>query len=596
MGFQHSTKWAAVMAAMLVCSASCSSTPPPCDDDVAGLDETPAMETIEAFEDASEWLMVESTVVAVGVDPDSWHILGDIVLPTADPGADPGTPGTLKGLQDDLEELFVDSFGFDPGDTDAWVAGGSMRGGTLVLFGDFDEPQGVEDFKIGDLEGFKIEIGTGQFDELDTMDWAYAVPIDEPRQGIVIAADTEELERLERARGTEEPGQNLAVGERSSTYEGLFADLDASTFSVASTLSDVTGFSPDDDQPPPPNAAAFGYSSQALRVVLTGDDERLDDIDERVDEKIDDFREHMEESYEGDEDDDFLDRYFSIYGYHVFESIAGQLEPEFDDDRMRFEVAIDDFRWGSGLMMASIVFGELWDSMTEFDDMAFDDPWAPTPDGRVEVESMTAAAAEYFRGDQLYCDDGDELCLHPWHDGGEPNTAVPDDERVFPGGPDVKLTTMDDIPIDGQRQDVDPQFVDEADIPDVDAGDILEALDFEYDYDGMDEFRITYETGPGVGTEATVKVTAEANFNRDVPGHHRIYQKLEVDADGRLIYHDPVLDEEADADRDAPRVDEEAWDDEFDEEDWQEEFGEETWEEQFEEKDWQEEFDPHLED
>ncbi len=145
------------------------------------------------------------------------------------------------------------------------------------------------------------------------------------------------------------------------------------------------------------------------------------------------------------------------------------------------------------------------------------------------VQLMSDGARTYFEGDQMW---SQADLMEPWHvadsevQGRQLGMPVFFDDKVFPGGPDITVVSSQEVPADGESVTAEPHI--EGDV-DFDAEDVLRTLNAVFP-DSM-FVRITYETGPGTGTDATATITAEANFNADTSEMHRVIKELSVDDD-----------------------------------------------------------------
>lgn len=371
---------------VVVGGLACSSSPEPEPDDPdpvveqpTGDNNEPAIEVREAFEDAAGWLPREATAVFTLTDPTD-HRLGRHMLPVAESSLDADRPGSAEALQADLEELFVDHLGFDLTRTDAAVAALQIGSATVVLLGDYDTPEGLPEIELEDRTAYRLDADEEQFDDIEGTHQLYLMPVDQPRPGLVVAMSVDQLERLAEARRADDGGHTLASGARAELFHELFEEAEGSWFAVVSALGDLDPFV-DNEETPMPRAALLNHGD-VTGLTLRGEDEELDEIQRDIDARIAEFRDRMEESYE-EREGDLLEEFSAVYGYHGFESIAGQLEPETGDGRLRYELETDEMRWGRLWLMSLFVIGGLWDATESFEDWTPPgDDWSP-PEARL---------------------------------------------------------------------------------------------------------------------------------------------------------------------------------------------------------------------
>lgn len=517
---------------------ACSSTPTPVDDQAQDHRDRPEQTVGEVFEAASAWLPAGSALAAGGVDPTSWYFDDQHLLPTADPGGEPGDPGTLEGLQRDLERLFRAHLGFDPGRTEAWFIGGGLDGGTAVLFGDFDEPEGFEEIEINDRKGYQLPLDTTNFDQGELFEWTYLLPIDEPRPGLVLAGSIEQLERLDaETNGDESQQSSLATGPYGDTYATLFEDVGHASWAVASPIGEIASIFGVHDSIP--HAAAFSFGD-VLRLTFIGDDADLSSLQLMVDHQIEEMRTKIEENYRR-QDPELVDEYTAVYGYHSFESIARQLDtPKVTDGRLHYEVAIRDFNWGVITMMGTSILVALWDGWSTVDEWLGPDTVWRTADPQDFVRERSWDAAHYFESPQRNCGQQPD-CLEPWHEtGAGPGAPIAGEDKVFPGGPNIAVTNFESFSGEPAQTVPQPQFIGDPDVT-FEAEDVLRM--FTIDGESSTDMRLIYETGPGTGTEATAKITVETVDSLEPWSDERtaVTQMLEVDSAGQVVFSDLIV-------------------------------------------------------
>ncbi len=153
------------------------------------------------------------------------------------------------------------------------------------------------------------------------------------------------------------------------------------------------------------------------------------------------------------------------------------------------------------------------------------------------VSTMALAARAYYELDQQFSsEDGRE----PWHmaETGHPTRRVgmpvAFSDKVFPGGPSIKVKTSPQIPEGGERISPQPVLVGDVDF---EAQDVFRKLNLSLDEPLY--FRYTFETGPATGDGATATIRAEANFDPTTSDHHTVIQRLEVTdwgVDAQTVY------------------------------------------------------------
>lgn len=319
----------------------------------------------EAFEDAAGWLPEQTTAVIVGADLEERRFGSAGMMPTVNPAAKPGEPGTLEGLQTDLERLFVDRIGFAPDRASAVVFGLNLSGLTTVLLGDFEELEGLEEVELDTRTGYRLDLTGEEFNDIDDYNQLFLLPFDEPRRGLVATSNFGALQQLDRAREGGDHGSTLASGHRAEVYEALFADTEGSSFAIASLLGDVEPFVAFSDTPLP-DAMVLDYGDH-VGLTLEADGDALAVIEADIAERISEYGDKLQRFYD-EEPEGLVEGYSAIYAYHGFESIAGQLQPERSDGRLRYEVQLTEASWGGLAVVTMFIAGTLAHLMEPFDD------------------------------------------------------------------------------------------------------------------------------------------------------------------------------------------------------------------------------------
>lgn len=144
------------------------------------------------------------------------------------------------------------------------------------------------------------------------------------------------------------------------------------------------------------------------------------------------------------------------------------------------------------------------------------------------LETWSHGARSYMEADQLYMPEGYDS--EPWHpgeidsDNQKPGMPVRFEDKVFPGGPDIRIVSYPEVPEDSEKIPFEPIL--EGDV-DFDVESVLSAANIALEEDVY--FRYTYETGPGKGADATAKVIAEANFDPSTAEYHTVIHELQFD-------------------------------------------------------------------
>lgn len=497
-------------------SVSCSSTPETEDDETAT--EAPdEPDVVEMYGDAARWLPADSIAVAAGGGQTIFEALGDRLLPTALPEATAGELGTVRGLRDDIELVLRDEFDFAWTRTDTVAVGVTLDGGGAVLFGEFDEPQRTADAEIADYPVWNLDSAVPD-GELPVDVGLYATLVDEPRPALVLGTDLFRLEQV-----VDDSSGSLAMSETGEDFEAMFDEVRGAYTAVAVEAGDLTALAGDDI--PAPDAAVVGYRPDELRATLRGSHDELEQIEAMAAEFLSEARDEIEREYE-ESAPGTGERLTLVYARHLAAALDGQLHPELDDRHLRYQLELTEAQHdpstavvvGAGIAAALAIpaFQQYQSRATQSEADAL-------------IQQMGSGARAYFEGDQIFSTpDGPE----PWHVADEdsdsrPGMPVPFDEKVFPGGPDIKVVSSPRIPEDGEQVATDPQIV-SGDV-DFDADAVFPPLGISLPE--TTRFRYVYETGPGTGADATATIRAEANFDPTTPKHHTVTLELYVGSD-----------------------------------------------------------------
>lgn len=524
MWYKYST--VVVVLAAMVASAglSCSSGPDEVDDPV--VEKTPRADTAEAFDDAAEWLPADTDAVVVSSGASVWEVLGHALLPTTRPDAESGALGTIEGLRADLDDVLRRHFAFDFGQSYSLVVGVDAETSQLsvVLFGDYQRPPDKEAIEIADYDAYEIE-AEGLLQELfgprTTETSLYAMPIDEPRRGLVLSIAPEALEATVGARGDE--GMSLDSDGVDNTFARLFDDARGSNFAVAVTTEHVQHMLQELAMAgiPIPSAAIVTFGDD-LSATFEGEPADLERIIAIVGDYLERLRGQTEQRYEAREGS-YLEQLEAIYLHHAMDAIAGQMEPELGEDTLHYEVQLTDEGSRMAVLLGALAPYGLYTARTAFETYA---QRSKAAEAEGILSAMSDGACAYFEGDQQYSTpDG----VEPWHEGDpdnrdiRPGMPVGFDDKVFPGGPDIKVTTAPEVPEGSETVEFDPRI--EGDV-DFDADVVFTVLHLHAEHT---QFRYTFETGSGIGEEATATITAEANFDPSTPEYHTVIQEMYVD-------------------------------------------------------------------
>lgn len=367
-------------ALSILLAVGCSSSPD-VEDDVPRaekphadeVDEPRATYVAEAYEDAARWLPADALGVFVQAGEPFWDQFGELLLPMANPDAEPGDAGTLEGLQDDLAEFSRQFFGFDTWQVDSVAVAIHAEGGVGVAFGDVEHSLDLPTVDVGDQTAYVIDLTTFMEDDLiasdlqdledqgldtDRFSRLYLLPIDEPRNGFVGALDIAELEAAIAA----DERDTLAGSDAGDTYGEFFAGTEGAEVAIVGSLEKIDeALNALDDASEIEVAddfvdwTAFSYGD-ALTLTMTGDEQTLRDVESTSREILQDVGEMVDE-YAPELAGNFGGDLALAYVNHKRESIFAQAEPQWlDDQTLRYELALSGGHlsraWGASSIVA----------------------------------------------------------------------------------------------------------------------------------------------------------------------------------------------------------------------------------------------------
>lgn len=506
----------------LGCDSS-SETEEPGEQEAQVDDTTTSPNAEEAFDDAAEWLPADHDTVLIVTGQPIWESINTFLMPTAIPKADAGADklGTVEGLRSDLKDVFDEELGFDPLVADTAVVGAPIQQNPLsvvtVVFGQFDEPQGLPAVDVGGQTVYELPLHDFGI-PTRAVNALYVAPIEEPRRGAVVTANKEQLAELIQTRDAGEGDETLASTSAGDDFARLFGDVEPASIALVTTsesLALVTG-----GRIPTPEWAGVGLGPGRIAATFEGSSEQLETLETLVSTAVGEMEDELERDLAGDPSH-AAEHLTHIYLEHAAESLIRQLEPQRDDGQLRYEVAMVDaspytvYLVGIGAALAVPAFVTYMNR-------------AKASEADAHMAVMADGARAYFEGSQTYStQDGAE----PWHaDGGNPGDPVGVDDKVFPGGPGIKVVSTPRTPQGGDKVAKDPR-IEEGDA-DFKASDVFDALDVDFPQEKY--FRYTYETGPGTGDEATATLKATHNFDPSTPWKHTVTQNIEV-MDGGVV-------------------------------------------------------------
>lgn len=284
----------------------------------------------EAYELASPWLSDDTAaVVSIARGDVGAPLIEDLLGPLmmADDGA--AEVGTLTGLRTDIHGLF-ETHEVIPGGIDAVVVGAGENGGTAVVFGDIEVPEAVPTVDVGagsvyevPLDGLPVPAQIGGM--LGTL---YAMPIVDPRPGLLIATNLEDLEGFATTGA-----QHASTGERFPEISSLLHDTGDAWLVAAAVLDDGDFDVP--EQQPVPHTLALSLE-RGVRLSMSGDEHTLETIIGYMQMALTAFRSEAREKYERD-DLPPVEQLASIYSYHSAEALVDQFEPQAGDGQLHYE-------------------------------------------------------------------------------------------------------------------------------------------------------------------------------------------------------------------------------------------------------------------
>ncbi len=284
----------------------------------------PRLDTAELYDIGGAAVPEDTDAVLAVTWPKLWDALGASLLPLANPDAEPGEVGTVKGLRDELSEMWRSEYGFDSGKLEGGLYTmdqGGISGGVLV--GELSIPDGAEVVEAGDHEVMKLSAGAaGMFNAR-----GYAAPLDAAEPAFVFADDEDQIEAmLDAAEANGHTPADTEITELMETTDGGGV--------AAAARSEFVDFVPELGVDAMPDRGVISMGDE-LRMTLFGDDEQLERVAELLDGVFESAREQIEENYR-DSDDPFMGALYT-YGFHGMEGLVAQLDPEFDDGRLQYE-------------------------------------------------------------------------------------------------------------------------------------------------------------------------------------------------------------------------------------------------------------------
>ena len=391
-------KWMAALALGLIVSG-CSSSPDVEEDEmpVEGAEEasvatpeadepgidmtTPVIDEAgtlsDAYGDAQRWLPADTWYLTVAAGDPAWEEMTQ--LPFEAEGVEPGEPGTLEAIRDDVSYAMVEVLGFDPIYATESVSAVGEQGISLVIFGDYPEPTHLEAHDVGGGHvAYRVDVDALEFgDEMVEME------VDEDMPGFAEDSDELFVMRVDRPRPA------MIMSDRLSILEDLQADEAHSLMShgeaLGALLDDgdhigmamigspvVEMFELDEEEAVwVPHHAYMGISEEGLSVDIEGDEEGLSGIQMGVSMAIDTLQAGAAEQYEARHDlEELTEEILMVHGYHFLTALAHHLEPEEEEGRLSYEMTYaGEPGWLAGLMsMGSVAYVGL--SMVDWEDLA----------------------------------------------------------------------------------------------------------------------------------------------------------------------------------------------------------------------------------
>ena len=347
--------------------AGCPSSAEVKEDKVVGPPE--GMTSVEVYEDAARWLPSSSVVVMSTAHQNFWELVGEGLLPTVNPDAEPGSAGTVEAMRSDLVEIIKDTIGFDAASTEAVVVGGHMMGGTAVLFGEFEMSDELLEVDVNDRQGYEWIMDDEEFSDPYAQPTSlFLLPIDEPRQGLVVSFDIDMLRQLERDKDLSLASvpRGAAIAERMRAHDG-------GTHTVVVPLQDI------------PMLAMFGmpaldwatihFDSYQSRMIFEfeGPETSLDQVAQYVSMARSAMQDGADEIYNEFEGEEFMEGVSGLFMEHLFAAVDGQLEPQRETGRLRYEMRFSEgfvggAMLGMGIVVPLMVYFWLGDDDPYYDD------------------------------------------------------------------------------------------------------------------------------------------------------------------------------------------------------------------------------------
>lgn len=310
-----------IVAGLVVLVAGCASGP-----EVEPEYQPAQMDAATTYQAASQYLPADAMAVGAMAGEQQFDEAVEAMLPTARPDARPGEEGTVEGLREDLRAEYREMFGFDPTTTQALAVAMTRGGLTAVMFGDYEQPTGLESTEVDGRTAFELPLArlSEEFPVDEVAETAVLVPVDEPRPGMVITTDPEVM-------GTDS-------GSDTRGYDRLFDEIPGATFALGA-LTETWGDELDGElEGVDVRSVLIHYGDADFGMVAEGDDQQLAQIDEQLRSTLQGWNEELAETASRDDQNPFV-RALLTYGHHGLTSVLGQLEDSVDGDRVHYDVA-----------------------------------------------------------------------------------------------------------------------------------------------------------------------------------------------------------------------------------------------------------------